>query len=115
MASFDPSLFREILGFALEHYEEERLTYHVSADPSRLPPPERLADSELPGVLDLFEGRQVLHVTFGSVMTAVDGEGGYRFRHRLLTALAKNEEAYYEALEAHMCRHLAPFGVRSRK
>jgi len=113
--SIDPSLFREILAFALEHYEEDRLTYHVSADPSRLPPPERLADSELSGVLDLFEGRQVLHVTFGSVMTAVDGEGAYRFRHRLLTALAKNEEAYYETLEAHMGRHLAPFGARRRK
>jgi len=112
VASIDPSLFREILAFALEQYEEERLTYHVSADPSRVPPPERLADSELPGVLNLFDGRQVLHVTFGSVMTVLDGQGRYRFRHRLLTALAKNEEAYYEALEAHMGRHLAPFAVR---
>jgi len=114
-ASIDPSLFREILASALEHYEEERLTYHVSADLSRLPPPQRLADSELPGVLDLFDGRQVLHVTFGSVMTAVDGGSRYRFRRQLLTTLAKNEETYYEALEAHMGRHLAPFGVRRRK
>lgn len=107
VASIDPSLFREILAFALEHYEEERVTYHVSADPSRVPRPDRLADSELPGVLDFFHGRQVLHVTFGSVMRAVDGEGRCRFRRQLLTALAKNEEAYYEALKAHMCRHLA--------
>lgn len=115
LASIDPSLFREILAFALEHYEGERLTYHVSADLSSVPPPERLADSELPEVLDLFDGRQILHVTFGSVMTAVDGEGRYRFRYQLLTTLAKNEETYYEVLEAHMGRHLAPFGVRSRK
>jgi len=114
LASIDPSLFREILAFALEHYEGERLTYHVSADLSSVPPPERLADSELPEVLDLFDGRQILHVTFGSVMTAVDGEGRYRFRYQLLTTLAKNEETYYEVLEAHMGRHLAPFGVRRR-
>ena len=52
-------------------------------------------------MLDLFDGREVLHVTFGSVLD--------RFGVELLAALDENEEAHYAALEAHFDRHLAPF------
>jgi hypothetical protein len=48
----------------------------------------------------------VLHVTFGSVLTA---EGGERFRPRILEALRRHEAAYEEALEKHIRRHLAAF------
>jgi hypothetical protein len=49
-------------------------------------------------------------VTFGSVLTATDEMGAYRFRDRLLGALESDEEAYYAVLETHFDRHLAPFG-----
>lgn len=102
IAAVDPAFFREILALALERYDQDRVTYHVSADTRRVPTPDELADDELAGVLDLFDGREVLHITFGS---AVD-----RFRDRLLATLDAHEEAYYAALEAHFRRHLAPFG-----
>jgi hypothetical protein len=108
IADVAPGLFREILAFALERYTEDRATYHVSADPSRVPRPDELADHALTAILDDFHGRQVLHVTFGSVLTARD-DGTYCFRDRLLEALRANEEAYYAALEAHFERHLASF------
>lgn len=109
VAGIDPALFREILAFALERYDEDRATYHVSAAPKKVPRPNQLADDELTSVLDQFDGRQVLHVTFGSVLTATDETGAYRFRDRLLEALKADEEAYYAALEVHFERHLAPF------
>ncbi|HID61340.1 MAG TPA: hypothetical protein EYP49_01135 [Anaerolineae bacterium] len=114
IAGIDPPLFREILAFAHERYGEDKATYHVSADPAKVPAPDQLADSELAGVLDLFDGRQVLHVTFGSVLTARDKSGGYRFRDRVLGALRANEETYYAALEHHFARHLAPFAHATR-
>jgi hypothetical protein len=101
IASMDPPLFRQILAFAHEHYGEDKATYHVSADPAKVPAPDQLADSELAGVLDLFDGRQLLHVTFGSVLE--------RFGRRLKEALAQHEEAYYAVLEAHFRKHLMPF------
>ena len=101
IAAVDASLFREILALALERYDEDRATYHVSAQLEKVPCPEELADEDLAGILDQFDGREVLHVTFGSVMDQLGGE--------LLAALDANEEAYYEALEAHFDRHLAPF------
>jgi len=101
IAGTDPALFRQILAFALQRYDEDRATYHVSADPAQVPPPEALADGQLAGVLDLFDGREVLHVTFGSVLD--------RYGQQLMAALDANEEAHYAALEAHFRRHLAPF------
>ncbi len=110
VAGTDPVLFREILAFAIERYDEDRASYHVSADPAKVPAPDQLADGELASVLDDFDGREVLHVTFGSVLTAQHADGGYRFRDRLLAALQADEVAHYAALEAHFDRHIAPFG-----
>ena len=50
-------------------------------------------------------------MTFGSVLTTKSG-GGYLFRERLLDALRRNEERYYEVLQNHLGRHIAPFVVR---
>ncbi len=109
IAAIDPGLFREILGFAHQRYDSDKATYHVSADPSKAPTPERFVDSELAGVLDGFDARQLLHVTFGSVLTAQDESGGHRFHDRLLDTLRSHEEDYYRVLEEHFARHLAPF------
>lgn len=114
MASIDPPLFREILAFAHERYGEDKATYHVSADPAKVPAPDQLADSELARVLDLFDGRQVLHITFGSALMARKADGSFRFRDRFYAALRDEEEAYYAALEAHFEKHLAPL-CRSSK
>jgi hypothetical protein len=110
IAGVAPDLFREILAFAFERYGEDRESYHVSADPAKVPTPDQLADEELASVLDDFDGREMLHITFGSVLTIQDADGGYRFRDRLLAALQADEEAYYAALEAHFDRHIALFG-----
>jgi len=104
LADREPALFREILGFARQHYETDRATYHVSAEVAKVPRPEDLADVDLPPLLDAFHARQVLHVTYGSVLTA---EGGERFRGRLLAALGRHESAYEEGLARHIGRHLA--------
>jgi hypothetical protein len=102
IARVDPGFFREILDLALVRYDEDRATYHVSAETGRVPRPGALADDELPGLLDQFDAREVLHVTFGSVLD--------RYGDRLLVTLDAHEEAHYAALEAHFRRHLAPFG-----
>jgi len=105
IAASDPGLFREILDFARGRYDEDKATYHVSADVAKVPAARTLRGDELPGLLDQFDARQVLHVTFGSVLTA---EEGRRFRKRLYTALLHDEEAHYAALAGHLGKHVAP-------
>lgn len=112
LSGINPEFFREILAFARERYPMDRATYHVSADLSKVPAAEQFSDAGLTGVLDTFDGRQVLHVTFGSVLTGKDVHGGYRFRERLLEALQAHEEVYYDALETHLSRHVEPFVKR---
>ncbi len=108
IAHVAPELFREILAFAFERYDTDKASYHVSADPSKVPGPEDLADDRLASVLNGDDGRQLLHVTFGSVLTTKMGEG-YLFRERLLMALRSHEEEHYDALQKHLKRHIEPF------
>ena len=106
IAEIDPDLFREILDFARGRYETDKATYHVSADARKVPAASSLKDADLPALLEDFHARQVLHCTFGSVLTA---DGGDRFRKRLYAALGSAEEAYYDVLEKHLGRHVRPF------
>lgn len=101
-----PSLFREILAFAIERYETDKQSYHVSADMSRVPDAGRMKDAQLESLLNHFDVRQALHVSFGSVLTADDGE---RFKKRIFQVLDANEEVHYSCLEEHMRRHISPF------
>jgi len=108
IATIDPALFREILGFAIERYPTDRASYHVSADAAKVPSPKSLSDADLGGVLNEFDGREVVHVTFGSVLTThVDGKP--RFRDRLMQALESAEEIHYETVRAHIEKHVRPF------
>jgi len=108
-ATVAPELFREILDFACEHYEQDRASYHVSADLARVPRAAHHKDSELAQLLEQPDARQVLHVTYGSVLTAKKPDGGYRFRERLLQTLRDNEEVHLRMLARHLGRHIEPF------
>jgi hypothetical protein len=101
VAQMDPALFREILTYSQQRYDTDRATYHVSAQLANVPAPETLGDADLSGLLEPFDSRQVLHVTFGSVLD--------RFGNRLLETLQEHEEVYHTILEAHFQRHLSPF------
>jgi hypothetical protein len=69
----------------------------------RVPDVSVLPDQELASLLDHFDGREVLHVTFGSVLNDA------RFREPFFTTLRSHEETYYQILEAHFNKHFAPF------
>jgi hypothetical protein len=109
VAQIEPGLFRDILEHARRRYPYDKASYHVSAQPEKVPLAEELRDEELPGVLALLDGRQMLHVTFGSVMTAAGADGAPPLGERILLALRTQEERHYQALQRHIARHLASF------
>jgi len=106
IAQVAPALFREILAFALERYDTDRASYHVSADPRAVARPDKLADADLSAVLDDHHGRQVLHVTYGSVLMARNPDGAPRFYGRLMDALRKNEDVHYGIVARHLRKHI---------
>lgn len=103
IAVVKPELFRRILSLAVERYPVDRATYHVSADISKLPELDdlpRLAD-----LLDEFNARQVLHVTFGSILG--------QFGDELKAVLTAYTTEYSDMLVRHFVRHLEPFQTLS--
>jgi hypothetical protein len=99
---------------ARDRYETDRASYHVSADLSHTPQVEEVADDELSALLDRFDTREVLHVTFGSVLTLRAADGSFVLRDRLLASLRAHPEEYAASLERHFVRHLQPFAEFAR-
>jgi tagaturonate epimerase len=108
IAATDPKLFAEIYEFSCERYETDRASYHVSATLSAA---QQATDGghALDSALDDFHVRQILHVTFGSVLTAKDAAGRPRFADRFLALIRREQEAYAVNLVRHFTRHLEPF------
>jgi hypothetical protein len=102
LASVDPDLFRDIYAFAREAFPAARVGYHISGRLERTPEPAAVADSELQELLDDADARQVLHVTYGQVLTDPS------LAQRLLAALSAAQDSYAATLEGHFARHLQP-------
>ncbi|HLO16099.1 MAG TPA: tagaturonate epimerase family protein, partial [Anaerolineales bacterium] len=107
IAHFDVDFFREIYDFARERYEADKASYHVSAQLARAPVPGDI--KEWAALLDQFDAREILHVTFGSVLTERTSNGSLRFYDRFMQILKVNPGAYAVNLEKHFVRHLQPF------
>jgi hypothetical protein len=105
VACVNEPLFLEILAFAIGRYEEDKKSYHVSADLAKVIRPEACKHLNAPDILDQFDTRQAFHVTFGSVLTADDGK---RFKTAIMQTLREHEEKHYEIIAKHMRKHFAP-------
>jgi hypothetical protein len=104
-----PDLFREILDYAKERYPADRRSYFVSGRVEDVPAGRDLKDGQLPDLFNQNAARQILHVTFGSVVTAADAEGRERFKSRIYRALKENESRHYDNLTSHLKKHVQPF------
>lgn len=109
VAETDTKLFSEILDFARDNYEEQKKTYHVSADLNKVKSSDLYNGEELADLLNQNDARQVFHVTFGLVLTVKDNNGNYIYKDRILNRLNENEELHYKFLTEHFGKHLKPF------
>jgi hypothetical protein len=100
IAQEDPTFFREILDFSRSHFEKDRKSYYLSCDASKVHAADAYSDADLPALLNQVDSRQVLHVTFGSVLD--------HYSDRLKAFLRDHEAEYETVLMAHFDKHLAP-------
>lgn len=108
-AMVKPNLFRKILDYSLSLYEAEKKSYHVSADVSKLKSSSEYSNSQLPELFNYNGYRQVLHVTFGRILTDKNENGEFIFKNELVDCLTENEELHYKVLIDHFRKHLNPF------
>jgi hypothetical protein len=102
VARTNPSLFAQVGEFCRARFETDRASYHISTTPAqvRLLPAFGGRQQEA-AWLDEAAGRQLLHVTFGSVLTHPE------FKPRILDTLAGQAALHRELLEKHFVKHLS--------
>lgn len=104
----DKFFFRELVEYCRGRFATDRASYHLStteADVERLG---GVADGDLERMfLDLNEGRQLMHVTYGSVLTQGQDAKGRPFRERLMEILEKHAEMHLDFVERHFDKHLS--------
>jgi len=98
VARNDPSFFREIMRLSLSAFDAAKQSYHISADPSRIPQLDTVSDDALASLVERHDSRQVLHVGFGSVLS--------EYGDRLKEFLVLHEQEHYAGLARHLGRHL---------
>ena len=107
VAMAEPELYREVHAFALSAFHEATKYYHVTTDLNKIPALDSLSDAELPALFDQNDARQLIHITYGLILSAKDESGAPRFKTRLYHCWRENDALYYDRLEQHIGRHLA--------
>jgi len=100
----DPELYRAIHKLALDRFETDRASYHVTTDLSVIKRLDETPDDQLDHYLELDDSRQLIHITYGSVLA--DSE----LSKRLFECLDKFPEDHYNTVGAHISKHLALVG-----
>jgi len=106
IAMKEPELYREIHRFALENFEKDRASYNLTTDLSCIPDINTITDEELVNLFKKVDSRQLIHITYGSILKAKDDRGKYIFKDRIYKILFRYENDHYHELSNHIRRHL---------
>jgi len=107
IAENDPELFRKLYRESLKNFDDMLKLYHITADLTRIPELDSLSDAELPKLLEMPDARQLIHITYGPLLTGVYGREFFASLHRL-------EKEYLKATEAHFYKHFSLLGVPAK-
>jgi hypothetical protein len=102
VARTGPQLFAEIVEFCRGRFARDRLSYHISTSEAQVTALPRFSGPKEEAVfLDEVPGRQLLHVTFGSVLTDPS------LKPRIMEALQRHAPLHEELLDRHLTKHLS--------
>lgn len=99
IANHDPDLMRQVLTLALESFEKNVKSYHLSCDPKKIPA--HPSDEQVRELMTVIDSRQVLHVAYGAILE--------EFGPQLYAIWNDHEAEHYEIIADHFAKHLAPF------
>lgn len=100
------SLFRDIYSFNQKCFEKDRDSYNLTTDITKIPDIDDMPDEDLVKCLDIAESRQMLHVTFGSILTSKNKGIKFLFRDKIYSELFKNEQLHYKYVTSNIRKHL---------
>ncbi len=107
----DLPLFKEIACYSVGRFPVDKATYHLSVTDEDVA---RISHQKIDDLEDFYlnqnKGRQLLHVTFGSVLTDGKRENGQTFKEAILENLEKHSQLHKDVLNAHFSKHLRLLG-----
>lgn len=111
IAETEPQLYREIHAFAIESFNEATKYYHVTTDLTKIPNLSELKDDELVTLFEQNDARQLIHITYGLILTHKNPDGSFVFRDRLYKAWRIHADEYKNAIFNHISHHLDLLGI----
>lgn len=103
----NPELFREIINYSCGRFPTDKASYHISVTDDDVSELAKNPPSDFEKVyLDQDNGRQILHVTFGSVLTKGSCASGITFKEAIMENLESNADLHREVLVSHLGKHL---------
>ncbi len=105
IARHDPSLYGQMHQYALETFEANRKTYHLTISLANVPQARELNRAKVvEGLTENDDWRQVIHVAYGALLQ--------KFGKRMIGVLSENLEDYYQTVAHHIRLHLDSFGLK---
>jgi len=105
IARLNPALYRRLHQGALDSFERATAYYHVTTDLGKIPALEDLSDAELPELFANSDARQLIHITYGELLRNTE------LKRDFFSCLEEHIEAYWQALQVHIGRHLDRLGI----
>ncbi len=106
IAMAEPELCREIFAHAQQSFADAKQLYHIKTELDDVQDISSIKDEYLPELLEQEAYRQLLHITYGHILTAERPDGSALFRDRLYRVWQQHSEDYEERLAQHIGRHL---------
>jgi tagaturonate epimerase len=103
----DKTLFGEIAAYCVDRFDTDKKSYHISTTTDEIKSLAGVAPADFEeNYLNQRPGRQLLHVTFGSVLTIGTRKNGQRFKDAILEILRNDPALHAELLDIHFTKHL---------
>ncbi|GHV55108.1 hypothetical protein AGMMS49579_17120 [Spirochaetia bacterium] len=112
VAVVDPALYREVHRYALSAFDEATKYYHVTTDLSKIPDVDSLKDAELPNLFNQNDARQLIHITYGLILSKKNSDGSFAFKDKLYKLWNAHAQVYADALIKHIGKHLDLLGIK---
>jgi hypothetical protein len=108
IAKCNPNLYRKMHAKALHYYNDALKYYHITADISKIKDLKDVQDTNLIEYLEGDESRQLLHITYGSLLN--DPE----IREDFFNTLHEYEDIHYQLVKNHIIKHLELLGIEQK-
>lgn len=105
IARTNPPLFRKMLAKAFAYFPDAAKLYHVTTDLTAVPPASELSDGHLEELVSEPNARQLLHITYGGLLADPEIRGEF------FATLNRFEDLHYDAVQAHLEKHINLLGV----